>query len=231
MNGYMNEIRQHLTTLPTNTLIIANRLYTEMFSHIPMPTYYKSLERCVKSNELVHLTKGVYYKPKVTALGTIPISEQSIINHYIHDNQGIVIGYRMYNQKGLTTQVSKHVDILSTNIEERKKHLKNVTVQKFDITLLQDAIPTIETLEILQNYHTIEDASSKRLLAYMEKFAQLYSDDTVDDILKVRKYKKSTLASLQMFLNHLDTNNSLSKYLSPLSTYQTIEVVKSYETT
>ncbi|MFI3214704.1 MAG: hypothetical protein R3Y24_15420 [Eubacteriales bacterium] len=231
MSGYMNLIQNYLETIPINQLIIANKLHAEVFPSIPVSSYYKSLERCVRAKQLIHLTKGVYYRPRVTYLGIIPISELDITNFFIQNNQGMLIGYRMFNKKGLTTQVSKQVNILSTNITDNKKNLKNVNVSKIDIVLQDCTISTIETLEILQNYNKIEDLNLRRLLAYMEKFATMYSDDTITHILKCRSYKKSTLASLQAFLTHYNVTNSLNQYLSPLSTYQTIAVEELYEIT
>ncbi len=229
MNGYSNIIRTHLETIPTNTPIIARNLHNESFPNIPATSYYKALERFVKSNALVHLTKGIYYRPRITSLGVIPICEHDILNFYLNSNQGLIIGYRMFNEKGLTTQVSKRIDILSTNTTDQKKHVQNVHVQKIDIALNDTTASTIETLEILQNHRNIEDLNLIRLKAYMERFAQLYSDNDLDQVLKIRKYKKSTLASLGLYLDYFGIDNNIKRYLSPLSTYQTIDVEKLYE--
>lgn len=231
MNGYTSTIRTHLEAIPTNTLIIASKLHNETFPNLPATSYYKALERFVKSNELVHLTKGVYYRPRITSLGIIPICEHEILDFYLNSNQGLIIGYRMFNEKGLTTQVSKRIDILSTNTVDNKKHVQNVHVQKIDIALSDTIVSTIETLEIFQNHRNIEDLNLMRLKSYMERFAQLYSDQDLEQVLKIRKYKKSTLASLGVYLDYLDIDNNIPQYLSPLSTYQTIDMEKLYEIT
>ena len=191
-------------------------------------TYYKTLERMCKKGFLVHLTKGLYYRPKNTRFGTVPISEKDIVDHYIKDNQGIVLGYRLYNQKGLTTQISKRVEILSSAVPGKKKNIHNVYVMNISISLTPETIPIIETLEILQNYKSIEDINNTALAAYMKEFARQYSDEDTVYVLKNRKYKKSTIAFLESFLNHFQVKNSLNQFLSSLSSYNIPDMKEFY---
>ena len=191
-------------------------------------TYYKTLERMCKKGFLVHLTKGLYYRPKNTRFGTVPISEKDIVDHYIKDNQGIVVGYRLYNQKGLTTQISKRVEILSSAVPGKKKNIHNVYVMNINISLTPETITIIETLEILQNYKSIEDINNSALAAYMKEFARQYSDEDTVYVLKNRKYKKSTIAFLESFLNHFQVKNSLNQFLSSLSSYNIPDMKEFY---
>lgn len=219
MNSYANYIETIIEQELENKLLEARTLYNQSFSTIPEMTYYKTLERMCKKGFLVHLTKGLYYRPKNTRFGTVPISEKDIVDHYIKDNQGIVVGYRLYNQKGLTTQISKRVEILSSAVPGKKKNIHNVYVMNINISLTPETIPIIETLEILQNYKSIEDINNTALAAYMKEFAIEYSDEATVYVLKNRKYKKSTIAFLESFLNHFQVKNSLNQFLSSLSSY------------
>lgn len=219
MNSYANYIETIIEHEPENKLLEASALYSQSFSTIPEMTYYKTLERMCKKGILVHLTKGLYYRPKNTRFGTVPISEKDIIDHYIQDDQGIVIGYRLFNQKGLTTQISKRVEVLSSAVPGKKKNIHNVYVMNISISLTPETIPIIETLEILQNYKSIEDINNTALAAYMKEFAIEYSDEATVYVLKNRKYKKSTIAFLESFLNHFQVKNSLNQFLSSLSSY------------
>lgn len=219
MNSYANYIETIIEHEPENKLLEASALYSQSFSTIPEMTYYKTLERMCKKGILVHLTKGLYYRPKNTRFGTVPISEKDIVDHYIQDNQGIVIGYRLFNQKGLTTQISKRVEVLSSAVPGKKKNIHNVYVMNISISLTPETIPIIETLEILQNYKSIEDINNTALAAYMKDFARQYADEATVYVLKNRKYKKSTIAFLESFLNHFQVKNSLNQFLSSLSSY------------
>jgi hypothetical protein len=65
----------------------------------------------------------------------------------------------------------------------------------------------------------------------MERFAQTYSNQVVDYVMAHRKYKKSTIAFLEQFLNYLHVENDLKKYLSPLSKYAIPAMEDIYELT
>lgn len=228
MNSYAKYIETVIEQEPENKLLEASALYQRSFGAVPEMTYYKTLERMSKKGSLVHLTKGLYYRPKKSRFGVIPISEKEIVGHYTSGGQGIVIGYRLYNKKGLTTQISKRVEVLSSAVSEQKKNINNVCVTNSGIALTQDTIPVIETMEILQNYKSIEDISKSALAAYMREFALSYSDAAAVFVLKNRKYKKSTIAFLERFLNYFGVKNTLHQFLSALSSYAIPEMEEFY---
>ena len=229
INSYANYIETIIEHEPENKLLEASALYSQSFSTIPEMTYYKTLERMCKKGILVHLTKGLYYRPKNTRFGTVPISEKDIVDHYIQDDQGIVIGYRLFNQKGLTTQISKRVEVLSSAVLGKKKNIHNVYVMNISISLTPETIPIIETLEILQNYKSIEDINNTALAAYMKDFTRHYADEATVYVLKNRKYKKSTIAFLESFLNYFKVENTLNQFLSSLSSYAIPDIEEFYK--
>ena len=230
MNSYAKFIKSVIEQEPENKLLEASVLYERSFGAVPEMSYYKTLERMSKQGTLVHLTKGIYYRPRKSRFGFVPISENDIISHYTNNGQGIVIGYRLFNQKGLTTQISKRVEVLSSALSEQKKKISNVCITNCSINFTEDTIPVIETLEILQNYKNIEDINKKALAAYMFEFAKIYSDRAAVYVLNNHKYKKSTIAFLERFLNYLGVENNLNQFLSALSSYAIPEMEEFYET-
>ena len=116
-------------------------------------------------------------------------------------------------------------------LSEQKKNINNVCVTNSGIALTQDTIPVIETMEILQNYKSIEDVNKSALAAYMREFALEYSDTAVVFVLKNRKYKKSSIAFLERFLNYFGVENTLDQFLSALSSYDIPEMEEFYEST
>ena len=92
MNNYTKYIEAMLEQEPENKLLDASVLYQKSFGTVPAMTYYKTLERMSKQGSLVHLTKGLYYRPKKSRFGVIPISEKEIVGYYTGNGQGIVIG-------------------------------------------------------------------------------------------------------------------------------------------
>lgn len=231
MNSYAKYIEAVIGKEPENKLMEASVMYGKLFGTVPEMSYYKTLERMSKQGILIHLTKGIYYRPRKSRFGSVPISEKEIIGHYTRDGQGIVIGYRLYNKKGLTTQISKRVEVLSSVVSEQKKNISNVCVMNSGIALTKETIPVIETMEILQNYRNIEDINKSALAVYMKEFAAEYSDSATVFVLKNRKYKKSTIAFLESFLNYFRIENSLYQFLSALSSYAIPGMEEFYEST
>ena len=64
MNSYAEKIRTIIMNKPENMPLIAREVYNFECSEIPEATFYKSLERMCSKGELIHLTKGTYYRPK-----------------------------------------------------------------------------------------------------------------------------------------------------------------------
>ena len=68
MNSYAKYIETLIEQEPENKLLEASALYQKSFGAVPKMTYYKTLERMSKQGSLMHLTKGLYYRPKNHAL-------------------------------------------------------------------------------------------------------------------------------------------------------------------
>lgn len=229
MNSYAKYIEAVIKKEPENKIFEASVMYKKLSGAIPETSYYKTLERMSKQGVLVHLAKGVYYRPQKSRFGNVPISENEIINYYIRDGQGVVVGYRLYNKKGLTTQISKRAEVLSSVISEQKKTINNVCVRNSGMLITDETIPVIETMEILQNYESIENLNTSALAEYMRKFAEKYSDSATVSVLRKRKYKKSTIAFLKSFLNYFEIDNTLQQFLSALSSYKMPGMEEFYE--
>ena len=72
-------IELFLCNIKENTVIEASRIYTFLADDMTEAAFYKTLERFCQSGSLVHLTKGLYYKPKKSRFGIVPIREQDIV--------------------------------------------------------------------------------------------------------------------------------------------------------
>ena len=229
MSSCIEIIENEVEKIPCNELIISSELYGNLCVERTEQTFYKSLERLSKYGKLIHLTKSVYYRPKQTVFGTVPISEEEIADYYLKDNRGVLVGTRLYNIKGITTQVAKKIEILSTALVEKQKHIQNVSIQRITTELNEQTIPAIETLEILQNSHKIEDLNVRGFVEYMENFARSYSQAAMDMVLLSSHYKKSTIAFMTAFLDYLKIEHTLGRYLSSMSNYKIPDMEELYE--
>ena len=224
------QIEPALCTMRANTVIEARCLYERFAEDVSEAAFYKTLERLCQKGVLAHLAKGLYYRPKTSRFGTVPMREQDIVAHYVDNQRPLVVGYRLFNRKGLTTQISKTVDVLSNALPDQKKTVRNVHVKNISCVLNDDRVATIEALEILQNFGNIEDLNTKAFLSYVEHFAQTYSDADAMYVIEHMNYKKSTIAFLAALLTRLNVRHSLQQFLSALSTYKFPNLEDLYET-
>ena len=220
MSNYSEQVKAVIEQMPFNKIFVASELKSVQLRDIPEEAYYKSLERLAKQEVIVHLTKGLYYRPVRSGEKVIPISSRDIIEHYVAKNAGIIVGDSLSNQEGLTSRPAKNIKILSSNLREERKHVGEIEVEKINIELNDKTISAIRTLEILQAYDKIEELNKNKFLLYFRKFAEEYSDETMQYVIEHRKYKKSTIAFLERMLTWYGVENTLGRYLSPLSQYK-----------
>ncbi len=214
-------VRDAVGRFNENELIFANKLYKEKLSfQIKEDAYYKTLQRMCEAGELVKIAKGTYHLPKYSKYGIVPPSEKEIISAFTDNESGTVIGYSMYNELGLTTQIAKSVEILSSVPESFTKTIRNVVVHKVPLLYSPEIVDMIRGLEVLQNFYTIQDLDYPAFIAYTEKLAKTFNADAFKEVISVKKYKKSTISFLREILNHYNVPNNLDEYLSSLSEYK-----------
>jgi len=223
---YTQTISKEIMRYKSKEIIIANILYKEKFKYISEPTFYKVLSRLEFSGALARISKGIYCKPEEGKFQKVIANEKNVIEYYVgkHSNKGIFSGYRLFSKYEMTTQVSKDIELLSTNSTNEKTTIKNISIKKINLKLNQSTIKMIEFLEILQNYMKIEELNYKKLSEYIEIAANNYNEAMVIKILKSMKYKKSTIASLVNVLNFYKIETELNEYLNGTSKYKAIEM-------
>jgi predicted transcriptional regulator len=231
LNSQARAIEEFIFRQPENKILTAKQVYKQLPEHFSEQAFYQTLTRLTQKGMLCHLTKGLYYRPRCSRFGVVPLGEQAIVEHYTAGGQGMVVGYRLYYQLGLTTQISQNVDILSNVLQENKKTVSNVKVSRLDLNFDATICNAIATLEILQNYRNIEDINHRQMAEYMRKFALNYSEDAIRTVLRHRKYKKATIAFLAAFLGYWNTKHTLQQYLSRLSTYAVPQMEEFYAST
>ena len=223
-------IRDALNQYKENELIFASKLYKyKIYVNMNEATYYKSLERMSHTGELAKAAKGIYYKPQYSKYGMIPLSEKQIIKGFTENNTGMVIGYKMYNQFHLTTQVSKKVQVLSSVPDGFTKTVKNVNIKQGLLEYTDEVKYIIYGLEVLQNYNKIQDLNYKAFIDFSKEVAQHYKNETFEAVISKISYKKSTISFLREILNYYHISNNLEQYLSSLSSYKHPKMEDIYE--
>lgn len=214
-----------------NQLIFANSFYQIHFEeNVTETSYYKTLERLCAYGKLLRVAKGVYCRPEKTKYGIIPPTEKDIVNSFTKDESGTVIGYTLYNQLQLTTQVGNRTEVLTSKINGQKKTIGNVVLQFCPLRYTDDVIEVISMMNVLQNFSAIQDMNMKVFLEYTRHFAMLYRDETFEEVCTAIRYKKSLIAFLKHNLDYYGVKNNLWRHLSTLSEYQYPKMEELYET-
>ena len=138
----------------------------------------KALNRMVASGKIAKLSKGKYYKPENTPFGNLQPKQAQVLKDLLEENgkiTGYLTGYNIYNQLGLTTQVSNTVQIGKNQVRpnfKRERYTIAFVKQKNIIT--KDNIPLLQVLDAIRYIKKIPDAnidaSCKRFLAIIKDF-------------------------------------------------------------
>jgi len=225
-------VEKRVSKYPELKIIDARQMYKDKFSEIPEQAFYQAVSRLAKTGEIERLTKGIYCRPKAGKFGKIVSSEKDILEYYLGKNgkKGIVVGYRMYNTYGLTTQISKSVQVYSNVPLQEKREIRNVSVKKVNLKFEAPTKRMVELLEVLQNYNKIEDFHIGNLRNFLRTAVEYYDEKILAKLLNEIGYKKSTLASLKNVLDYFDIGNTVGNYLNGTSKYDALDVEKIYGT-
>lgn len=188
----------------------------------------KALNRMASSGKIAKLSKGKFYKPEITPFGQIQPDQYQIVKDLLETNRkvtGYLTGYSIYNQLGLTTQVSNTIQIGKNDIRpafQRERYTISFIHQKNTIT--KTNIPFLQILDAIRYIKKIPDttntASTRRLLVIIKDF----SDDDIKTLTRLAlKYPPATRALLGSILeesHNIAFAEPLRKSLNPITVYK-----------
>ena len=177
----------------------------------------KALNRIVISGKIAKLSKGKYYKPENTPFGNLQPKQAQVVKDLLEDDgkiTGYLTGYSIYNQLGLTTQVSNTIQIGKNEIRpnfKRERYTISFIRQKNTIT--KENIPLLQILDAIRYIKKIPDttieSSCRRLLAILKSL----SDKDKSTLIRLAlKYPPATKAILGAMFDELQ-QDSLTEQL------------------
>lgn len=199
----------------------------------------KALNRMVVSGKIAKLSKGKYYKPENTPFGNLQPKQAQVVKDLLEENgkiTGYLTGYSMYNQLGLTTQVSNTIQIGKNQVRpnfKRERYTISFVKQKNSIT--KENIPLLQLLDAIRYIKKIPDssieASCNRFLAVIKNF----SEKEINNLVRLGlKYPPATRALLGALLEQLQpdkVSEPLFKSLNPITKYKLAGAGKALSTT
>jgi len=196
-----------------------------------MESVVKTLNRLVYSGKIQKISKGRFYKPQRSIFGELKPEINEIVKDLLKKDGkviGYITGYTIFNELGLTDQVSSTIQI--GRIEIRQSFIRDIytiTFLKQNNIITRDKIPL---LQILDSIRYIKKLPATTIQKSCSRFIKIISDLPSNRILTMmklsRKYPPSTRALLGAIIDEspckVDTN-PLLKTLNPITTYKISE--------
>ncbi len=199
----------------------------------------KALNRMAASGKISKLSKGKYYKPEKSAFGELAPPQYQVVKDLLEDDGkiiGYLTGYSIYNQLGLTTQVSNLIQIGRNEVRpafKRDRYIISFIRQRNTIT--KENIPLLQLLDTMRYIKKIPDTTiSEACRRFIPLVKELNQSDAKTLIRLSQKYPPATRALLGAILEQLgreDSLNTLRKSLNPISKYQLNGADKTLTTT
>ena len=185
----------------------------------------KVLENLTKAGEIRRLAKGRYYKTKMTEFGELMPSSYQIVKDLLEENGrliGYITGYQIFNELGLTTQVSAILQI--GTIKDKKSTKRGYYRIKFVKqwnTITKENIPLLQLLDCLRFFKNIPDTNPmdpcNTILAILSKLSEIQRNKIKKLALK---YTPQAIALLGAMLEELNPNENVEMLQNSLN-YQT----------
>lgn len=187
----------------------------------------KALNRLVQKGEIAKLSKGRFYKPEKSVFGELLPDQYQIVKDYLEkDGQliGYLTGYSIYNELGLTTQVSNVIQI------GRKDYRPSLKRDRYTIrfivqpnTINKENIPYLQLLDCIRFIKRIPDAPINQTVVRLIDLMRDYKTADVKRIIRLSlEYAPSTRALLGGVLDKLGFEkytNELMDSLNPVTVY------------
>lgn len=187
----------------------------------------KALNRMVISGKIAKLSKGKYYKPETTPFGDLLPNQKQVVKDLLEEKgkiNGYLTGYSIYNQLGLTTQVSNTIQIGKNEIRpsfKRDRYTIDFIKQKNNIT--KDNIPLLQILDAIRYIKKIPDTTiTNSCIRFIAILRQLKEKDLLLIMRLANKYPPATRALLGAMLDEIKSTKTetLFNTLNPITKYK-----------
>jgi len=198
----------------------------------------KALNRMASSGKIVKLAKGKYYKPETTPFGNLQPNQTQVVKDLLEEDgkiTGYLTGYSIYNQLGLTTQVSNTIQIGKNQIRpnfKRERYTISFIRQKNTIT--KENIPLLQVLDAIRYIKKIPDtsieSSCRRLLSMIKDLSEQDKSTIMRLALKYPPATKALLGAMLDTLQKKPPTEILYNSINHITKYKLSGVVKALPT-
>lgn len=188
----------------------------------------KALNRMAASGKITKLTKGKYYKPEKSPFGELAPPQYQVVKDLLESNGktiGYLTGLSIYNDLGLTTQVSNTIQIGKNEVRPtftRERYTIKCLKQKNTIT--KENIALLQVLDSVSTIKKIPDCTIEQACERLQAILNGVTEKDEKTMVRLaQKYSPSTRALLGALLENIGRNDNLEairKSLNGISTYK-----------
>jgi hypothetical protein len=187
----------------------------------------KALERLQKKGVVNRVSKGRFYKPKMTVFGWKRPNESELLKPYLYQKGqriAYITGTRLYNQLGLTTQVSFDIQIAS----RFRRNLSGISFMevrsvKSYADVSEDNYQMLGFLDAMKDLKQIPDLDMRSALTiFKTRIKALSSERQSQMITYALLYPPRVRAILGAILEYIQSNvdlNPLKESLNPFTKF------------
>lgn len=200
--NYSKTIRQYCLYNPGSVFDVSFEMKRH-FSMVPYKTLLKIMNRLEGEGIVKTFSKGIYL------INGGNDSVDPIIKFYANETSGMVVGYSMYNKHKITNYNDGKIVIFTNAMETSVKNIGDkYTLVRFPLgSFFERDVATIEALEIIENSPNIigldEGNKANAIIELSNNIVKLKWE--AEAIFKCKKYKYSTVCTLDMVLKNLNS--------------------------
>lgn len=188
----------------------------------------KALNRMAASGKIAKLSKGKFYKPESTPFGDLQPDRRQIVKDLLEEDgktTGYLTGLSIYNQLGLTTQVSNTLQIGKNQIRPSfKRERYTITFIQQKNTITRENIPLLQVLDAIRYIKKIPDttieSSCKRFQAILKGVSDKDKKSLVRLALKYPPATRALLGALFEQIRKTDLTDRLLQSLNSITKYK-----------
>jgi hypothetical protein len=188
----------------------------------------RTLSRLVGSGDLLRLERGKYYKPRKSRFGTLRPTEPEILKTQTQKSEevvGYLTGAALYNQLGLTNQVSNELAIVrNTKLPDKEINGYRLKFVTRSFKFRKKDIPLLQLLDAIRDIRDIPDTSADKVIPKLVEKMKGLDEEALMQMVKLSKnYNPATRALLGAIVEYYFpaiNTEAIKKSLNPLSKYK-----------
>ena len=198
--SYIDTVRNYCEKHKYEMLEVAN-VKDKEFADIPYKTLLKILNRLEEVQVIIGVSKGIYF------IGKRYVSEEQIISKYTNNGKGMLVGYTLFNNIGLTDYQDEKIELYTNAITAPQHTIGRISLKRVNLKFNNAMVDLISLLEIIDAGYDIIGCNYVAYIEIESLLCKSYTDALFEKVVKAIKYKYSTILRLSQLLEQYRIEN------------------------